>query len=88
MTNTPASQRLRIGAKGQEVSIALDRRAVRLLRWLHDRRDPGQPVIFPGPDGRAWPMALLHESFAQAVALALLPRLSIRAIRLAHAGLR
>jgi hypothetical protein len=82
------SQRLRIGAKGQEVSIALDPRMARLLRWLHARRQPGQPVIFPGPDGREWPMALLHATFAKAVTLALLPPLSIRAIRLAHAGLR
>jgi hypothetical protein len=84
----PESQRLRIGAKGQEVSIALGSRAARLLRWLHARHQPGQPVIFPGPDGCEWPMALLHATFAEAVALALLPPLSIRAIRLAHAGLQ
>jgi integrase len=83
-----AGDRLRVGAKGQEVSIQLDARAAGLLRWLHDRRDPGQPVIFPGSDGREWSMQALHAAFAEAVKLALLPSLSIRAIRLAHAGLR
>jgi integrase len=80
--------RLLVGAKGREVSIELDPRARRLLRWLHDQGDPDQPVIFPGPDGREWSMQALHAAFAEAGKLALLPPLSIRAIRLAHAGLR
>jgi hypothetical protein len=83
----PESQRLWIGAKGRALAITLDARAAGLFRWLHARRQPGQPVIFPGPDGREWPMALLHATFAEAVKLALLPPLSIRAIRLAHAGM-
>jgi hypothetical protein len=84
----PASNRLQSGAKAQEVSIDLAARAARLLRWHYDRRDASQPVIFPGPDGREWSMQILHTTFAEAVALVLLPSLSIRAIRLAHAGLR
>jgi hypothetical protein len=39
-------------------------------------------------DGREWTMPPPHATFAEAVALALLPPLSIRAIRLAHAGQR
>jgi integrase len=81
----PARARLVVHARGKERVLDLGPQASALLRWLEDRRPPGQRCIFPAPDGNRWELAEVHVLFAEAVALAHLPRLSIRAIRLAHA---
>jgi integrase len=82
----PVRARLVVHARGKDRVLDLSPQACKFLRWLQDRRPPGQRCIFPGPEGNRWDLAEVHAMFAQAVALAYLPRLSIRAIRLAHAG--
>jgi hypothetical protein len=79
--------RKQLTCKGIARTLHLEASADRLLRWLKARAAPGNVLVFPAPNDREWSLAEVHRLFAVACALAELPAMSRRSIRLARAGM-